>query len=132
MTQAVQAEQRALRSVAEAAIACIIARGLEVAAEIAEAEAVLADRRRAILGIDKIRVNCGALKLPARIVSAMAGQIMHGGDNWTAAHQRLLDDAETALPSRIEAAPEKEQSRLQRSQIGGVRRLDGGTTDGPL
>jgi hypothetical protein len=80
VTEGKRAETRAIRAVGEAAIACVIARGLAMSVEIAEAEAVLLEKRRALWGIDKLWINGGPVKLPERIVAGLAGHIMHGGD----------------------------------------------------
>jgi hypothetical protein len=97
VTEAEKAEERALRGVQEAAVGCVLLRGIGVADEIAEAEQALADRRRALWGIDRLWIDGGPVKLPGKIVAALAGRIMAGGP-WEATYKALLADAEVPLP----------------------------------
>jgi hypothetical protein len=97
VVQAEKAEQRALRGVQEAAVGCVLLRGIGVADEIAEAEQALADLRRALWGIDRLWIDGKAVKLPGKIVAALAGRIMAAGP-WEATYKALLADAEAPLP----------------------------------
>jgi hypothetical protein len=97
VAEAERAEQRALRGIQEVAVACVLLRGIGVADEIAEAEQTLADRRRALWGIDRLWIDGKAVKLPGKIVAALAGRIMAAGP-WEAAYKALLADADAPLP----------------------------------
>ena len=98
VTEAEKAEQGAVRAVADAAQAVIIGRGLQIATEISEAEAALADKRGTILGIDRVWHNGRAIRLPGRVVSVMGGRIMAGDGSWERVYRALLDDPESPLP----------------------------------
>jgi hypothetical protein len=98
VVQAEKAEQLALRGVQEAAVGCVLLRGIGVAHEIAEVEQRLADLRRLLHGVDRLWIDGQAIRLPGKIVAALAGRIMAGDGSWERGYKALLADAEAPLP----------------------------------
>jgi hypothetical protein len=86
LAPAEQAVTRAQRAVTEAAVAVVIDRGLRLADLVAVAEREADRLRSALLGIDRPWIDGKPIKLPAKIVTALAGHISGG--------RRLGDGAE--------------------------------------
>jgi hypothetical protein len=97
LSPAETAVTRAQRAVSEAAVAVVIDRGLRLADLVAVAEREADRLRSALLGIDRPWIDGKPIKLPTKIVNALAGRIM-GAGGWEAALAGLRADPEAPLP----------------------------------